>query len=133
MSSRLVLAGVILAAGLIILLLSLIRTRRLNERYALLWLVASIGVILFGLWPAALEALAGVFGIAYPPSALFLLVGVLFGLVLLDSAMAISKLEHRVETLAQHVALTEERLRRLEAGEVVQPPPPTPPPSSPGS
>lgn len=132
MSSRLVLAGVILAAGLIILLLSLIRTRRLNERYALLWLVASIGVILFGLWPAALEALAGVFGIAYPPSALFLLVGVLFGLVLLDSAMAISKLEDRVETLAQHVALTEERLRRLEAGEVVQPPPP-PPPSSPGS
>jgi len=131
--SRLVLAGVVLAAGLIILLVSLIRTRRLNERYALLWLIASLGVILFGLWPAALEALAGVFGIAYPPSALFLLVGVLFGLVLLDSAIAISKLEARVETLAQHVAMTEERLRRLESGEAAPHAPPPPPPPSPGS
>jgi hypothetical protein len=126
--TRLVVAGVVLAAGLIILLISLIRTRRLNERYALLWLIASLGVILFGLWPAALEALAGIFGIAYPPSALFLLVGVLFGLVLLDSAIAISKLQDRVETLAQHVAVTEERLRLLETGQ--GPPQPPPPPRS---
>jgi hypothetical protein len=131
--TRLVVAGVILAVGAIVLLIALIRTRRLNERYALLWLVAALGVILFGLWPAALEALAGIFGIAYPPSALFLLVGVLLGLVLLDSAVAISKLEDRVETLAQHLAITEERLRRLEAGADDQPGDPPPPPSSSGS
>lgn len=129
--TRLVVAGVILAAGALVLLIALIRTRRLNERYALLWLVAALGVVLFGLWPAALEALAGVFGIAYPPSALFLLVGLLLGLVLLDSAVAISKLEDRVETLAQHLAMAEERLRRLEEGDQSPPPPPPslPPPS----
>lgn len=132
--TRLVFAGVVLAIGAVVLLVALIRTRRLNERYALLWLVAAVGVILFGLWPAALEALAGVFGIAYPPSALFLLVGVLLGLVLLDSAVAISKLEDRVEALAQHVAITEERLQRLEAAAGDQPPPPpASSPSPPGS
>lgn len=132
--TRLVVAGVILAVGALVLLIALIRTRRLNERYALLWLIAALGVILFGLWPAALEALAGVFGIAYPPSALFLLVGLLLGLVLLDSAVAISKLEDRVETLAQHLAMTEERLQRLEAGsDQPAPPPPPPSPSPPGS
>ncbi len=112
--SRLVIVGVVIAAALIITLVSLIRSRRLNERYALLWLIAAFGVIVFGLWPAALEALANVFGIAYPPSALFLLVGVLLGLVLLDTAIVISKLVARGSALAQHLAITEERVRVLE-------------------
>ena len=114
MTSRLVIVGVVIAAALVITLLSLIRARRLNERYALLWLIAAVLVILFGLWPAALNALANVFGIAYPPSALFLLVGLILGLVLLDTAIVISKLVARASALAQHMASTEERVRVLE-------------------
>ncbi len=114
MTNRLVIVGVVIAAALVITLVSLIRARRLNERYALLWLIAAALVIIFGLWPAALDALASAFGIAYPPSALFLLVGITLGLVLLDTAIVISKLVARAAALAQHMAMTEERVRALE-------------------
>ncbi len=113
--TRIVIVGVITSAGLIVAILALIRSRRLQERYAILWLLAAIGVVVFGLWTAALELLADALGIAYPPSALFFITAVFAVAVLLHTAVAITRLSSQNQTLAQRLAMTEERLRRLEA------------------
>ena len=111
--TRLVLIGVVVSIAMIGLLLSLIRTRKLQERQALLWLCATAGVVILGLWDGGLKWTAGVLGIAYGPSALFLLVIVFLGIVLLDAVITISRLTVRTRSLAQTVALLDERLSRM--------------------
>jgi hypothetical protein len=113
--TRLLVVGVVISVALIVAILGLIRTRRLQERYAILWLVAGLGVVVFGVWGDALDGLAGLLGIAYGPSALFLLAAAFAIGVLLHTAVVLTRLSNQNQTLAQRLALAEERLRRLEA------------------
>lgn len=113
--TRIVVVGVVTSAALIVAILALIRTRRLQERYAILWLLAASGVVVFGLWVDALKFLADMLGIAYPPSALFFITAVFAVAVLLHTAVVITRLSSQNQTLAQRLAMTEERLRRIEA------------------
>ncbi len=112
--TRLVLIGVIVSIALIGLVLWLIRTRKLQERQALLWLVTCAGIVVLGLSSGALATFSDVLGIAYPPSALFLLVVAFLGVALLAAVITISKLSVRTRTLAQRVAILDERLARLD-------------------
>lgn len=106
-----------IAASLFLLVIfELIRSRRLQERYALLWLVTGGVILLLSVWRDALRLVAEQIGIAYPPSALFVL-GFLFILVvLLHYSTVISELSERNVRLAQDIALVEERLRMHERG-----------------
>jgi hypothetical protein len=100
----------------LLVIFELIRNRRLQERYALLWLVTGSVILLLSVWRDALRLVAQEIGIAYPPSALFV-VGFLFILVvLLHYSTVISELSERNVLLAQDVALLEERLSSHEHG-----------------
>lgn len=112
--TRLVFIGVVVSIALIVVLLTLIRTRRLQERQALLWLAAGGGIVIFGVWEGGLEFTADLLGIVYAPNALFLVVIVFLGVALLDAAITISRLTVRTRSLAQTVALLDERLERMQ-------------------
>jgi hypothetical protein len=111
----------IIAAGAALLLLAiifeLIRSRRLQERYALLWVLTGLVILVLALWRGALSALAGAVGIHYPPSALFVVASAFVLVVLLHYSTVISELSERNTTLAQRLALLEKRLE--ENGERV--------------
>jgi hypothetical protein len=89
----------------------LIRSRRLRERYALLWLLTGLVLLVLSLWRASVTTIAGWVGIqTYPPAVLFA-VGTLFiVLVLLHYSTVISKLADQNTVLAQRLALLEEKL-----------------------
>jgi len=93
----------------------LIRRRRLQERYALLWLLTGGVLLLFSVWRDALRLLAQTVGIAYPPSALFVIASFFILVVLLHYSTVISELSERNVTMAQRLAIMEERLKRAEA------------------
>jgi len=99
--------------------LELIRKRRLKERYALLWLLTGLALLVLSLWRDGLNTIAGWVGIeTYPPAVLFAVATLFILLVLLDYSTAISKLADQNVLLAQRLALLEERLRgRKEPGE----------------
>lgn len=111
--TRLVFIGVVVSSVLIFLVLWLIRGRKLQERQALLWLVTCIVIVVLGLSSGALSKFSDALGIAYPPSALFLLVVAFLGLALLDAVITISKLSVRTRTLAQRLAIMDERMEQL--------------------
>jgi hypothetical protein len=111
---RVSVVAAIAAVLFLLVIFELIRNRRLQERYALLWLVTGSVILLLSVWRDALRLVAQQIGIAYPPSALFV-VGFLFILVvLLHYSTVISELSERNVLLAQDVALLEERLQRQE-------------------
>jgi hypothetical protein len=97
------------------IIIELIRSGRLRERYALLWLVTAGVILVFGLWRDGLNELSGALGIAYPPNALFVLAMGFILLLLLHYSTVISKLSDRTTTLTQRIAILEERIRELES------------------
>lgn len=114
--TRVVLVGVVASIAFLVAIALLIRARRLQERFAILWIATAVGVVVLGIWTDALDLLARAVGIAYPPSALFLLVSGFVVLVLLHAGVVLSRLSEQNQTLAQRVAMLDERLRRLENG-----------------
>jgi hypothetical protein len=123
-SDRVTVVAIVAAVWFLLVVLELVRRRRLGERYALLWLFTCLVVLFFAAWPSALERLASTVGIAYAPTALFVLAGGFVLLVLLHYAVVVSSLTDRNTRLAQRVAILEERLRRLEQTDAPALPPP---------
>jgi hypothetical protein len=111
-------AGAIAAFLLLVVVFELIRSRRLRERYALLWLFTGLVLLALSLWRGGLNTMAGWFGVeSYPPAILFA-VGVLFILlVLLHYSTVISRLSDQNTILAQRLALLEQRLREERLGD----------------
>jgi hypothetical protein len=104
------------AASLLLLLivLELIRGRRLKERYALLWLLTGIVLLVLSAWRGGLNTIAGWLGVStYPPAILFAVATLFVIVVLLYYSTVLSKLADQNTLLAQRVALLEERLQRL--------------------
>ena len=111
---RISLVAALGAAVLLVLILELIRSRRLQERYALLWLLTGVAMLVLALWRGALSKLADLVGISYPPSALFVLFSFFILALLLHYSTVISKLSAQNATLAQRLALLEERSKGPE-------------------
>ena len=115
MDARIQVVAIIAAAGLILVLLDLVRRRRLLERYALLWLFSSAVLLGLSIWRGALEELANAVGIFYAPSALF---AVAFGFVLvllLHFSLVISRLAEQTKVLAQRVGLLQHEVDELRS------------------
>ena len=93
--------------ALLFVVLELIRTRRLRERYALMWLVTAAVLITLSLWRSGLDTIAGLVGIHYAPSALFAIAAVFIVVVLLHYSTVVSRLSDENAILAQRVALLE--------------------------
>jgi hypothetical protein len=100
------------ASALLLVVLELIRSRRLQERYALLWLLTGCVMLVFAIWTDALGKLADATGIAYPPSALFVLGSAFMLVLLLHYSTVISKLAEQNTALTQRVAMLEMRLEQ---------------------
>ena len=97
---------------LLVVVLELIRSRRLRERYALLWLATGVVLLVLSAWRSGLNTIAGWVGVTgYPPAVLFAVATLFILLVLLDYSTVISKLSDQNTVLAQRLALLEQRLR----------------------
>jgi hypothetical protein len=111
---RVSIVAAIAAVILLLVILELIRSRRLQERYALLWLLTAIVILVLSVWRGLLSRLADLVGIAYPPSALFVLASFFVLTVLLHYSTVISQLSDQNRILAQRLAILEHDLRTQE-------------------
>jgi cell division protein FtsW (lipid II flippase) len=102
------LAAVAASLFLLVVVFELIRSRRLRERYALLWVLTGVVLLALSAWRSGLNIIAGWFGVqTYPPAVLFA-VALLFVLaVLLHYSTVMSKLSDQNVILAQRLALLE--------------------------
>jgi hypothetical protein len=101
----------IASVALLGVVFELIRSRRLRERYALLWLLTGVVLLVLSLWRESVTTIAGWVGIeTYPPAVLFAIGTLFIVLVLLHYSTVISKLADQNTVLAQRLALLEERL-----------------------
>ena len=104
-------AASIASIVLILVVFELIRRRRLRERYALLWLLTGVVLLVLSAWRGGLNTIAGWVGVeTYPPAILFAVASFFILVVLLHYSTVISKLSDQNSILAQRIALLESRI-----------------------
>jgi hypothetical protein len=109
--------AVVATLAIFLLILELVRRRRLAERYALLWMLAAIALLVLAIWTDGLDVIADLMGIQEPANAIFILAfGVIF-ILLLHFSVATSRLAEETKILAQENARLDLELR-ASRGEV---------------
>jgi hypothetical protein len=99
-----------LAIVICVLIFELIRRKHLMERYAILWLLAGITVLVLALWKGLLTTLSHAAGISYGPSALFAVTFLFVLGMLVQFSTTISRLSDQNTMLAQRLALLQQRV-----------------------
>jgi hypothetical protein len=103
-----------LAVIVCLLIFELVRRKRLLERYAIVWLVAGISVLVLALWKGLLTTLSDAVGVAYPPSLLFVVTFLFVLVMLVNFSTTVSRLSDQNNALARRVALLQRRLEEQE-------------------
>ena len=92
----------------------LIRKGALTLKYSLLWLFFATIMLVIGIFPGILNALAMLFGFVVASNALFVLLLGFTIVILLSITSIVSKQSKRIRTLVQTNALLEKRIRKIE-------------------
>jgi len=115
MDSRVQIVAIVVSSGLFAVIIELVRRRRLMERYALLWLASAVVLLALSIWRGGLELFADSVGVAYAPSALFIVALGFILLLLLHFSLVISRLADQTKVLAQRLGLLQNELEEVRA------------------
>jgi hypothetical protein len=96
--------AVILTAVMLGIVLELVRRRRLVERYALLWMIVALVLLVIATVPQLLNLASDAIGIEVPANALFIAAFAVAFLLLLHFSVVTSRLSEETKILAQEVA-----------------------------
>jgi len=102
-----------LCAVVVGLLYLLLRTRRIQEKYAAVWILVAMAVAVLGAFPKLAFWLAALVGVGLPANLLFALAIVTLLAVSIQLSSELSSLEEESRTLAEEIALLRLELRTL--------------------
>ena len=111
--------SIVIACLVLFVVIEMMRRRKLREKYAGVWLIVAIGVVVLAAIPAAAQFLARLTGVETPSNFVFLLAGVVLALVSLHLSTETGHLEEEVRTSVEEIALLrcelEDTRRELES------------------
>jgi hypothetical protein len=98
----------------LILVINFVRTRKLREEFAILWLFTGVTLVLIPVFVDVVDVISFALGIEYPPGLLFLiaLLGMVF--ILLQFSVSISRYSEQIKVLTQELAILRHRVQELE-------------------
>jgi len=103
-------------AVILAIVINLVRTRRLKEEFALLWLIAAIIFVLAPLGGVdLLDQLAYGVGIEYPPALILTIAIVCLLGILFQFSLRLSTYSEQIKVLTQELALLAHRVEELES------------------
>src|SRR5215212_8692667 len=118
LDNRVRIVAVIVTAVMLGVVLELVRRRRLVERYALLWMIVALTLLVLATVPQLLNLASDAVGISSPSNALFLAAFVVAFLMLLHFSVITSRLSEETKILAQEVARLDAEARAARAAAV---------------
>jgi hypothetical protein len=99
------LAAFILALIIVALIVEMLRRKILREKYAILWLVVGVGILVLAGWPDSLALVSSWFGVQIPSNLLFAISILLLVGVCLHLSWELSVVEDETRSLAEEVAI----------------------------
>lgn len=109
-SIRIQILSIVIAVAFMLFIFRLIAKGRLREEYSIVWILCTAILLLFSIWRDGLDVIAGLLGIVYAPSLIFL--AALFAIVvfLVHLSVVNSKQHKQIKDLTQEMALLKEKL-----------------------
>lgn len=111
------LLGVAAALGTLLFVIELLRRGILRERFAVLWLLVGVGLLVLAVFPSVLEWAAGVVGVEVPSNLLFVAGGLLLLIVSVQLSWEVSVADARIRRLAEELALLRSDVERMRDDE----------------
>jgi hypothetical protein len=105
---------VLLGLAVLLFVVNLVRTKKLKEEYALLWLLMAVTLVVAPLLIDAIDVMSFALGIDYPPALIIVIALICFALIFFQISVTISRFSEQIKILAQDLALTRKRLQELE-------------------
>ncbi|MCA8973332.1 MAG: DUF2304 domain-containing protein [Planctomycetes bacterium] len=105
--------AIIVAVGVLLLVLELVRRRKLREEYSWVWALTGAALIVLATNHDLLDLLSRWIGAASPVSTLFFGAFMFLLALALQFSVRLSRLTHRNRTLAQRLALLEEEVAQM--------------------
>lgn len=102
-----------LGLAVLFFVINLLRTRKLQERYALLWVMAGLGLTIAPVAVPVLDRLAYALGFVYPPALLLLLAVIGLLLIIFQLSLNISHNAEHLKTLTQELGLLRQEVQVL--------------------
>jgi hypothetical protein len=95
----------IVVVFLLFTIIELLHRKALREKYAIVWLLMGLGLILGSLSPKLMNKVSQVLGFQYLSNFVLFLFGILNLLIAMQLSLYLSKAENQIQTLAEEVAL----------------------------
>jgi hypothetical protein len=109
------LIGIVGAVLVILVVLRLVVRRRLLVKYASLWLVVSVLLVVLAVIPGSLKSLADLLGFVVPANLLFFAGFLVLLFVTLQISVELTTVERRLQRLAEELAIARESEERPDA------------------
>jgi len=100
---------IVVSVGLTGHLVNLIRKRRLYERYAIIWLLAAMGMLFFSIFRPEINRVAYWFGVDYPPSLILVFAVLALVFIGLHFSLVLTRVKKDQARLVQEMALLTEK------------------------
>lgn len=120
--------GIVLGLAMLVIVTTLLLTRRLREKYAALWIIIGLGMLVLGVFPGLLLGLTSAFGVILPANLLFAMAILLLLGVALHLSWELSQAEDEIRRAAEELAILRadhdglvRRIEVLESGESDRP------------
>ena len=108
--------AIVMAVVLLIAVILLLRSFVLPEKYAVIWIAASVSAIILSAWPGLLDALSAFFGIAQPINLLFVGAFFVIFLLLMQISLELARTRDELRKVIQKLALEIEKAGRNDVG-----------------
>lgn len=92
----------------VIFIINLVRKNKLDEKYSILWFLASIIILLVSIMPDTIKILAEKFNVYYPPSLMLLFAIIILGAYIIHISVVITKQNKMIVKLTQELGILKE-------------------------
>ena len=108
-----IIAGIVFALLVLVIIVGLLLRRQLREKYAILWLIIGIALLILAIFPGLLVGLSKILGVEVPSNLIFALSIMLLVGVTLHLSWELSQAEDEVRRVAEDVAILRADLESL--------------------
>lgn len=109
-SYRLQIIAIAIALIFMFFIFRLIAKGKLREEYSFIWIICTALLLLFSVWRNGLDVIAGILGIYYAPSIIFLAAIFAIVIFLVHLSVVSSRQHKQIKDLTQEMALLKEKL-----------------------
>lgn len=104
--------AIVFSIVFIIFILNLVRKNKLDEKYAILWLVFGTIILIVSMFPKIIETVAEIFNVYYPPTLMLLFAILIIGAYIVHITMVITKQNKMIIKLTQELSIFKENTEK---------------------